>query len=66
MNSRHPDPRCVWKGGSEPRLMTPDCLDPLDPVDPVDPVDLRMSSSGVSPASVSAAIVRMFNFQDVS
>ena len=23
LNSRHPDPRRVWKGGSEPRLMPP-------------------------------------------
>ena len=23
-NSRHPDPRRVWKGGSEPRSMPPD------------------------------------------
>ena len=33
-NSRHPDPRRAWKGGPEPRLLTPDPLDPLDPADP--------------------------------
>ena len=36
LNSRHPDPRRVWKGGSEPRLLTPDPEDPLDPADPLD------------------------------
>ena len=30
MNSRHPDPRRVWKGGSDSRPMTPDPWDPLD------------------------------------
>ena len=34
VNSRHPDPRRVWKGGPEPQLMTFDPLDPLDPRDP--------------------------------
>ena len=28
MNSRHPDPRRVWPGGTELRLMTPDPRDP--------------------------------------
>ena len=37
MNSHHPDPRRVGKGGPELRLLTPDPVDPLDPVDPVDP-----------------------------
>ena len=41
MNSRHPGPRRVWKGGSEPRLLTPDNRDPLDPWDPA---ERRMSS----------------------
>ena len=34
-NSRHPGPRRVWKGGSEPRLLTPDPVAPLAPVAPV-------------------------------
>ena len=34
LNSRHPGPRRVWKGGSELQLMTPDCGNPLDPADP--------------------------------
>ena len=34
VNYRHPDPRRVWKGESEPQLMTPDPRDPLDPLDP--------------------------------
>ena len=38
MNSRHPDPRRVWKGGSEPRLLTPDNRDPVDPLDAVYPL----------------------------
>ena len=38
MNSRHPGPRRVWKGGSEPRLLTPDYRDPVDPGDPGDPL----------------------------
>ena len=46
MNSRHPDPRRVWKGVSEPRLMTPDPGDPRDPVDPRDPGDPLTRSSG--------------------
>ncbi len=33
LNSRHPDPRRAWKGGSEPRLLPPDLVDPLDPLD---------------------------------
>ncbi len=41
LNSRHLGPRRAWKGGSEPRLLTPDPWDPLDPVDPVAP---RMNS----------------------
>ena len=41
LNSRHPDPRRVWKGGPEGGFGTPDPLDPLDPEDPEDP---RMSS----------------------
>ena len=35
VNSRHPDPRRMWKGGSEPQLMTPDPVDPVDWLDPV-------------------------------
>ena len=38
LNSRHPGPRRVWKGGSEPRLLTP------DPRDNRDPRESRMSS----------------------
>ena len=44
LNYRNPDPRRVWKGGSELLSMTPfpahpaDPLDPLDPADPLDPV----------------------------
>ena len=38
VNYRHPCPRRVWMGGSEPHLMTPFPVDPLDPLDPVDPV----------------------------
>ena len=34
VNYRHPGPRRVWKGGSEPQLLTPDPVDPLDRVDP--------------------------------
>ena len=37
VNYRHPDPRRVWKGGSEPQSMTPDNRDPGDPGDPGDP-----------------------------
>ena len=33
-NSRHPGPWRAWKGGSEPRLLTPDPEDPGDPGDP--------------------------------
>ena len=47
LNSRHPDPRRVWKGGPEGGFVTPDPLDPvdrLDPLDPVDPLDPGMSS----------------------
>ncbi len=32
-NSRHPDPRRAWKGGSEPRLLPPLLRDPQDCVD---------------------------------
>ena len=34
-NSRHPGPRRVWKGGSEPQFTTSLCRDPVDPVDRV-------------------------------
>ena len=34
-NYRHPGPRRVWKGGPEPRLLTPDLADRADPVDPL-------------------------------
>ena len=37
----------MWKGGSEPQLITPDCrdlLDPTDATDPTDPTDPRMNS----------------------
>ena len=34
MNSRHPGPRRVWKGGSEPQLLTPDNRESRDPRDP--------------------------------
>ena len=37
LNSRHPDPRRVWKVGSGARLLPPLCRDPVDLVDPVDP-----------------------------
>ena len=33
-NSRHPDPRRVWKGGSQPHFLTPLRADPADPADP--------------------------------
>ena len=36
LNYRHPDPRRVWKGGSDSQLMTPDPLDRADLADPVD------------------------------
>ena len=39
LNSHHPDPRRVRKGGPKLRLLTPDLLDPVDPLDPLDPVD---------------------------
>ncbi len=39
MNSRHPDPRRVWKVGSVAHWLPPLPLNPLDPVDPVDPVN---------------------------
>ena len=39
LNSRHPDPRRVWKGGSGQQLMTPDPRDPDDPLDLDDPLD---------------------------
>ena len=42
-NSRHPDPRRVWKGGSELRFTTSLPVDPLDPVDP------RMNSQPMIP-----------------
>ena len=32
VNYRHPGPRRVWKGGPEPRLLTPDPVDPGDPL----------------------------------
>ena len=38
MNSRHPDPRRVWKVGSGARLLPPLPRDPVDSLDPVDPV----------------------------
>ena len=34
LNSRHPDLRRVWKGGSGARLLPPLCRDPRDPRDP--------------------------------
>ena len=37
MNSRHPDPRRVWKVGSGPRLLPPLSRDSRDPGDPRDP-----------------------------
>ena len=37
LNSRHPDPRRVWKVGSGARLATALCRDPGDPGDPRDP-----------------------------
>ena len=37
MNSRHPDPRRVWKVGSGARLLPPLPADPADPADPLDP-----------------------------
>ena len=33
---RHPGPRRVWEGRSEPKLLTPFPEDPLDPLDPAD------------------------------
>ena len=51
MNSRHPGPRCVWKGGSDGPGLTPFPLDPADPVaelllenDPSNFVRRRMGS----------------------
>ncbi len=41
LDSRRPDHRRAWKGGSEPHFLTPLPVDPLDPVDPRDP---RMNS----------------------
>ncbi len=35
VNYRHPGPRCVWKGGSEPQFTTSFPVDPVDPVDPL-------------------------------
>ena len=35
VNYRHPDPRRVWKVGSELQSTTLDCRDLVDPVDPV-------------------------------
>ena len=43
MNSRHPHPRRVWKGGSEPQSPPPL---PADPDDPDDPRDSRENSGG--------------------
>ena len=42
--SRHPDPRRVWKGGSEQHLLTPLPGDPGDPGDPRDPRAPRANS----------------------
>ena len=47
VNSRHPDPRRVWKGGAEPRFV--DHIRGIrgigrDPGDPGDPRDPRMNS----------------------
>ncbi len=42
LDSRHPDHRRAWKGGSEPHFLTPLPVDPRDPVDPADP---RMNSN---------------------
>ena len=38
VNYRHPDPRRVWKGGSELQLATSFPVDPVDPVDCADPL----------------------------
>ena len=35
MNSRHPDPRRVWKVGSVAHWLPPLPVHPLDPVDPL-------------------------------
>ncbi len=34
LDSRHPDPRRVWKGGSQPHFLTPLRADRADPADP--------------------------------
>ncbi len=34
LDSRHPDHRRAWKGGSEPHFLTPLPRDPADPADP--------------------------------
>ena len=39
VNYRHPDPRRVWKGGSEPQSPPPFPDDPDDPDDHDDPDD---------------------------
>ena len=44
LNSRHPGPRRVWKGGSDLRLMTPDCRANGYPWANRDPRDCRMNS----------------------
>ena len=52
LNYRHPDPRRVWKVGSEQQSMTPDPRIPRIPRiprDPEDPEDLEMSSQPMIP-----------------
>ena len=41
LNSRHPDPRRVWKVGSGAHLLPSLLGDPRDPQDPQDPRDPR-------------------------
>jgi hypothetical protein len=50
VNSRHPDPRRVWKGGPELRPMTPD---PWDTGDRGDTRDTGMSSRPPIPLQTS-------------
>ena len=52
-NSRHPGPWRAWKGGSEPRLLTPDPRDPLDPRDP------RMNSKWLKLAFLEYLVTRV-------
>ncbi len=39
LNSRHPGPLRVWKGGSELQFTMSFPRDPLDPLDPLDPTE---------------------------